>query len=74
MGTARRLHGYISVEFRFVEDRNKGAEGTTGVNESGRQKIAVRAKAASKRPWAPPSPKTGALAFISVLPRRINDE
>ena len=27
-----------------------------------------------KRRWAPTSPKTGALAFISVLPWRINDE
>ena len=26
-----------------------------------------------KRPWAPTSPKTSALAFISVLPWRIND-
>jgi hypothetical protein len=26
-----------------------------------------------KRTWAPTSPKTDALAFISVLPWRIND-
>ena len=32
------------------------------------------AKAALKRPWAPTSPKIDALAFISVLPWRINDE